>query len=191
MELNKSHSKNDIIDTINLLGLPIVFSHQDNKKDLQIKVIKFLENQSDEELKIKNNYYGIKNKNDLIKFFKKKHPKKILNIKEKRDVMSIAKCIVNYCKSDYLLELSAKYDNIQDIIDDADYIKQFGEIPSVRRACRLLNGDTKLNGLRFNPQIPPQIQKMLDDKYVAKKGYFYHMTIRKSTPENPVIVRFD
>ena len=187
MEIHKSHSKNDIIDIINLLGLPVVFSHQDNKKDLQQKIRDLML----KDFEVKKNYYNIGNKNDLIKFFKKKNPKKILSIKEKRDVMDICKCIVNYCKNNYRLDLSAKYDTIQDIIDDMDYIKQFGEIPSVRRACRLMNGDAKVNGLRFNPQIPPNIQKILDDKICHQKGHFYQVSIRKSTPENPVIVYFD
>ena len=38
MEIHKTHSKNDIIDIINIFGLPVIFSHQDNKKDLQKKV---------------------------------------------------------------------------------------------------------------------------------------------------------
>jgi hypothetical protein len=187
MEIHKTHSKNDIIDIINLLGLPVVFSHQDNKKDLQQKIRDLME----KEFEVKTNYYNIQNKQDLIKFFKKKNPKKILSIKQKRDVMDICKCIVNYCKNNYRLDLSVKYDTIQDIIDDLDYVKQFGEIPSVRRACRLMNGDPKVNGLRFNPVIPPNIQKVLDDKAQHSKGLFYHVTIRRSTPEEPIIVYFE
>ena len=187
MEIHKSHSKNDIIDIINLLGLPVIFSHQDNKKDLQQKIKDVIH----KDFQIKKNYYNIQNKDDLIKFFKKKNPKKILSVREKRDLMDICKCIVNYCKNNYRLDLCVKYDTIQDIIDDMDYIKKFGEIPSVRRACRLMNGDPKMNGQRFNPVIPPNIQKILDDKTQHSKGNFYHITIRKSTPENPVIVYFD
>ena len=32
MEIHKSHSKNDLIDVINLFGLPVIFSHQDKSK---------------------------------------------------------------------------------------------------------------------------------------------------------------
>ena len=187
MEIHKSHSKNDLIDVINLFGLPVIFSHQDNKKDLQQKLIESI----DEDYKVKENYYNVKTKDDVKKFLLKRNPKKTLTIKEKKDLMDICKSIINYCKSGYRLDLSIKYDTIQDIIDDMDYIKRFGEIPSVRRACRLMNGDLKVAGIRFNPIIPPNIQASLDNKIGHNKGYFYRVSIRKSTPENPIIVYFD
>ncbi len=37
MIIDKSHSKADLIDLINLLELKIEFSHADNKKDIQDK----------------------------------------------------------------------------------------------------------------------------------------------------------
>ena len=42
--IEKSHSKNDLIDLINTLDLRVVFSHQDNKKSIQDKLIDLLQN---------------------------------------------------------------------------------------------------------------------------------------------------
>ena len=42
--INKTHSKLDLIELIVDLDLPIVYSHQDAKKDIQIKLLKFLKN---------------------------------------------------------------------------------------------------------------------------------------------------
>ena len=43
MKIDKSHSKTDLIELINTLNLPVINSHQDNKKSIQIKIIQSLE----------------------------------------------------------------------------------------------------------------------------------------------------
>ena len=62
MLIHKSHSKTDLIDLINDLNLPIVHSHQDNKSDIHRKFKECLK----KTLKIKDNFYNIKNIENLI-----------------------------------------------------------------------------------------------------------------------------
>jgi len=126
----------------------------------------------------------------LITFLESKNPKKTLTIKEKNNVMLICKYIISYCKNNYDLSYT-KYQKYQDLIDDMDYIKQFGDIPSVRRCCRLMNEDVKACGRKFIPLISPQVQKELDDKKSVKGNTLYIMTIKRATKENPIIVSFD
>lgn len=184
--IHKSHSKNDLIDLINHLGLKIVFSHSDNKKDIQDKIKEYLRG----DIEIKNNYFNIDDKDQLRVYLEKQNPKKLLTTKEKNEVMNIAKFIINYCKAGYDLNCS-KYNDIKEIIDDMDYIKQFGDIPSVRRCCKLLKDDVKLIGITFKPYISPQVQKTLDDKKIYKSVQYTNIKIRHSTPENPIILTFD
>ncbi|MHA2181380.1 MAG: hypothetical protein ACXAAH_08155 [Promethearchaeota archaeon] len=184
--IHKSHSKNDLIDLINYLGLPIVFSHQDNKKNIQDKIKLSMK----EDFKIKDNYFKIETKDQLIVYLEKQNPKKLLTTKEKNDVMNIAKFIINYCKAGYDINCS-KYNDIKEIIDDMDYIKQFGDIPSVRRCCKLLKNDMKLTGITFKPYISPQVQKNLDDKKITKSVQYTNIKIRHATPEDPIIVYFN
>lgn len=186
MLIHKSHSKNDLIDLINHLNLKITFSHQDNKKDIQNKLTEFVKS----EFKINDNYYHIKNKDGLITYLENTNPKKTLSTKEKSNVMIIAKGIIQYCKNNFQLEF-AKYDTIKELQDDIDYIKQFGDIPSVRRACRLLNIDPKFSGMKFVPLVSPQVQKALDDKKTKAVTMMPILGIRRSTKDNPVIVTFD
>jgi hypothetical protein len=185
--IDKSHSKTDLIDLIIHLNLPIVFSHQDIKKDIQDKLIRYVKNKK---LIIDDNYYGIKSRDDLISYLKNRNPKKILTIQEKSNVMKICKSIIQYCKNDFDLTY-CDYNSQKEIEDDMDYVKQFGDVPSVRRCCRLLREDVKMEGKVFKPLISPQVQKDLDEKYKMKKIYPYRLSIRHSTPENPVIVYFD
>jgi hypothetical protein len=186
MIIHKSHSKTDLIDLINHLNIKIVFSHQDNKKDIQDKLIETLKGS----IKIEKNFYNIENKDGLIQYLINKNSKKILTIKEKNNVMMLCKHIIQYCKNNYDLEFT-KYDNVKELQDDLDFIKQFGDIPSVRRCCRLMNNDPKFKGTTFTPLISPQVKKELDDKKVVKKTHLYNLKIRHATPEDPIIVSFD
>lgn len=186
MIIDKSHSKTDLIELINDLNLPIVHSHQDNKSDIQEKFKTCIASKFD----IIDNFYNIKNKDDLISYLENKNPKKILTIKEKQNVMMICKKIIQYCKSDFDLTIT-DYNNQQELIDDMDYIKQFGDIPSARRCCRLINEDPKMAGLNFKPLISPQVQKDLDQKKKTKKVVNYKLMIRRATEEEPIILYFD
>jgi hypothetical protein len=71
-----------------------------------------------------------------------------------------------------------------------DYVKQFGDIPSVRRCCRLINLDPKIK-TEIIPLISPQVKKNLDEKKTVKKGTMSDFKIRWSTPEEPIILFFD
>ena len=103
--------------------------------------------------------------------------------------MKICKQVIQYCKNGFDLTC-CEYETLKELTDDMDYIKQFGDVPSVRRCCRLLKEDVKILQT-FKPLISPQIQKELDEKYKRKKVFPYQVTIRRSTPENPIICYFD
>jgi hypothetical protein len=186
MIIDKSFSKTDLIELINDLNLPIVHSHQDNKLDIQNKFKECMTKKFD----IPDNFYKIKNKDDLISYLCNKNPKKILTIKEKQNVMIICKKIIQYCKNDFDLTIT-DYNSQQDLIDDMDFIKQFGDIPSVRRCCKLMNEDPKMGGIKFKPFISAQIQKDLDQKKKTKKVVQFKLTIRYATEEEPIILYFD
>ena len=185
--INKTHSKQELVEVINELNLKIVHSHQDNKRDIQEKILQLLKD--NKKLEIKDNFYGINDRNDFVCFLQNPNPKKSLNIKEKNALMSICKSIIHYSKNDF--DLSAtEFNSIQEIIDDMDYLKQFGDIPSVRRCCRLLMNDPKIKQ-NFIPLISPNIQKNLNEKDKKKQVILPKLVIRYSTPENPIILKFD
>lgn len=186
MIIHKSHSKTDLIELINDLNLNIHFSHQDNKKNIQDKFIEFIKGSLD----IKKNFYNINDKDELIQYLKNPNPKKTLTIKEKNNVMLICKHIIQYCKNNYDLSL-CKYNKYQDLIDDMDYVKQFGDIPSVRRCCRLMNEDVKAGGVKFKPLISPQVQRDLDEKITIKSRTMDILTIRRAKPGEMIVVPFD
>jgi len=159
----------DLLELINEIDLKIVHSHQDCKKDIQEKLKNFCENPTDFQFK-KDNIYHIKNYYDLKCFLISPNPKKKISIKEKKVVMFIAKNIINYCLHGKVLEWSPYYKDHQQIKDDLDYIKQFGDIPSVRRACFLMN-QTLTPENHFIPIISPQVRA----KMIIKKSHKWEM----------------
>lgn len=168
MIIDKTHSKHDLIDLINTLNLKIIFSHVDIKKNIHDKFYDMLKDQTLQKIIFDDNVYNVKNISDLRIYLKKPNPKKYLSVKEKNDIMKICKHIISYCTSGYNFDSSYKYDNIRQIEDDMHYIKQFGDIPSVRRCCKLLNKNIKQEN-HYIPVISPQVQKHLNDKLTIKK----------------------
>jgi hypothetical protein len=171
MKIDKTHSKNDLIELINTLNLKIVFSHVDIKKNIHDKLIELLNDKSSHKPFKVDNVYQIKTYSDLKNYLQKPNPKKYLSVKEKNDIMKICKHIINYCNNGYDLDVSLKYNEFKEIQDDMDYIKQFGDIPSVRRCCKLINKNIKQEQ-HYIPIVSPQVQQSLNEKASIKKPMY-------------------
>jgi len=161
--IHKSHSRTDLIDLINTINLPVVFSHTDNKKDIQDKMVELLQNEQLQKPFHTCNVYNLKNYRELRFYLKTKNPKKILNVKEKADIMKICKHIIAFCNHGYSFDLSNYYKDKQHLVDDMNYIKQFGDIPSVRRCCKLVNVYQNPNE-KFEPMISPQVKYKISQR---------------------------
>lgn len=190
MLIHKSHSKTDLIYLINELNIPVIFSHSDNKKSLHDKLKSMFDKSF--EINNKDNVYQIKNDIDLKSYLINPNPKKSLSVKEKNDLMSLCKNIIFYCKNNYDIEKSAYYETEQQIKDDMDYIKQFGDIPSVRRCCRLMNLQLPLKN-HYVPLISPQMQKKLKEKASCSQVIYNKLKIKTMADNGgkPFIVKFD
>ena len=175
MMIHKTHSKNDLVEMINTMELPVVFNHANNKKDIQEKLCKILD---DAPVKIKKNFYKINTYQDLKIYLKCPNPKKTLTVKEKADVMKICKHIIHYCKNGEIIELSNYYNDLKTIDDDMHYIKQFGDIPSVRRACKLMN-NFRVEKDHYKPLISPQIQKRLNEKVESQTVIYGKLVVKR------------
>ncbi len=185
--IHKSFSKQDLIHIVNSLNVPVIFNHSINKKELQDKLIDYY-HVDNEDIK-RDNVYNIESKQDLFIYLQKGNPKKKINIKEKNNIMSICKSIIKYCNNKYDLNYTS-YNSLEDIIDDMNYIKGYGDIPSVRRCCKLMNKCCKIKHT-FKPLISPQVKQMLEEKYISKRQIIQCLTIKRSTPENPIIITFN
>ena len=57
----KTHSKTDLVELINTLNLPVINSHQDNKKSIQLKIVQALK----KDIIFSTNCYNITNISEL------------------------------------------------------------------------------------------------------------------------------
>ena len=184
MSWHKSHSRRDLVDIIKTFKLPIEDPEDFNKKDLSDKLHFVLYDVIDA-IMSDEHYFGIKDLHDLKEYLIKPNQKKILSVKDKNEIMTTAKLIIQYCKGGYCTDLSY-FDNIEIIYSEARRIAQFGDIPSVRRMCQLINQNPHSNE-RIFPIISKKVQKDLEIKELTSKTIHHSLCIRKEK----VIVSFD
>ena len=99
------------------------------------------------------------------------NPDKLLSVKEKTKLMNFCKEVIVYCNNEYNLECSI-FNNREEIhISTAD-IAIHGDIPSVRRAIRLLNKDPYLKD-KITPVISNRMRKQIDLKKNKKVKRYY------------------
>lgn len=181
--IDKSHSKTDLIDIINTLNVPIVFSHQHNKRDIQDKLIELFSEKK--HFTFQNNVYNISNLTDLQIYVSNPNPKRSLSVKEKSNVMRICREICKYCQGSYIIQ-KTNYKTREELHDDMLYIIQYGDLPSVRRTCKLMNENIE-RIQKWKPIISPQVKKALIEKEMSKKS-FCHSFLCK---QGEFVINFD
>jgi hypothetical protein len=88
--------------------------------------------------------------------------------KDDIEVRTKVKNIIYYCgKCSFEVSLS-NYNNLQDIIKDANDIRFYGNEPSVRRAIRLLNRDNKIKDIFFCVMSEAVRQRVEEEEKLKK-----------------------
>ena len=80
----------------------------------------------------------------------------------------------------------SKDDPYRDIMS----IYMWGDLPSVRRACRFYNLSPYCTN-NVNPVISEEVEEEMNQKKIIKQQSLYCLTIRRATKENPILVTFD
>jgi len=164
-EIHMTHSRKELLDIIRVFNLPISNKNDKNKKELQdavVEVVRFLDNVQPEQ-----EYFFINSKEELVDYLVKQNPAKTLTIKEKQDVMMIAKKLISYSRNNYFLMPSGYMDTVE-VYRDASYIAKFPEIPSVRKAIDLTNKDPKMRE-KIQMVIPRRVKKQLEKRKAVKQ----------------------
>jgi len=108
---------------------------------------------------------------------------KKLSIKNRDEIIKIARKVKTFCKSG-LDTSKGIYKNNDELITDAVYISNYGEISSVRKAVKLVE---EALDLKIPLQIPEDIQKDINEKEKLKKD----MTPRFQVKYGKFFVQFD
>jgi hypothetical protein len=180
MKIHTSHSRKELIQVIQQFKIDIPNCNDLPKKEIQILLSNKILLMPEEAFKEEEEYFFVKDKNELIEYLSKPNQSKILTIKEKDLVMITAKKIISYCKNSYYLT-PYNYETFEDLLKEAEYIAKFGDIPSCRRAINMLNQDPKLDH-KIEIVLSKRVKKELEKKEqlklnsipraVIKKGHF-------------------
>ena len=176
MIIHKSWSKNELCKLIELLRLNIPNPKQYKKIDcagIMVHHIKTLEHFEP------SLYLPFNNVVELKHYLINPNPNKLLTIKEKNKVIHTCKKTKHFCRNNYDISLS-EYNNIDELYRDADYVKKYGSIPSVRKAIR------ELNQYPYKPRdiivdIPLHIQKELEIKAKLRNKNQFNFEVKKGT----------
>jgi hypothetical protein len=100
--------------------------------------------------------------------------------KDDMEVRAKVKNIIYYCgKCSFEVSLS-NYDTLQDIIKDANDIRFYGNEPSVRRAIRLLNRDSKIKDV-FLCAMSEAVRGRVEEEEQLKKSTKPRFKITRGT----------
>ena len=184
MSIHKSQSKQELIDIINDLQISnIELSHSDSKSDTQSKILTYLNDYKEDTNP--ESVFKIRSSQELAIYLMNPNQKKNLSVKDKSVVMSICKEITKFAKCNYIVE-NTRYSTLQELNDDMMYITQYGDLPSVRRAVKLMNENVQRTR-HWSCVISPQMKKVIEEKENQKNSISYHATFRRGE----FIVSFD
>lgn len=174
-KIHTSHSKKELCEIINIFELNIVEYLKLNKQQLckqllyQLSVI--------DKIKPDNDYYFVKDKKELMDYLTNPDCSKVLTVKQKDEVMELAKYIIMYSKNGFYLSHSPFLD-WDEMIVKAKQISQYGDIPSVRRAIELLNKDPKLNE-KIEVMMSSRCKKQFERKKRQKQKYYGGLQVKQ------------
>tara|TARA_R100000935_G_C2837351_1_gene168906 strand:+ start:517 stop:1023 length:507 start_codon:yes stop_codon:yes gene_type:complete len=167
---------------IDHLPLSIEIGKGDAKDDLKKKFIHIC--QQHKSLTFKSlKYPEITNITELLCYLKLENPRRRMTSKEKDNIIALSKKIIHFCDVDYSIELS-DYNTTQEVIDDVNYIRQYGDLLSVRKACEKYN---KQGGIvKLEPIVSLEKKEMLRKKRQKKS-----IASRVKFQRKQVIIDFD
>tara|TARA_R110000787_G_scaffold264764_3_gene370689 strand:- start:291 stop:842 length:552 start_codon:yes stop_codon:yes gene_type:complete len=178
--IEKSHSKKDLIILFETLCVKL--NQESTKNEL------ILEIQSKIDFCKFND--RIKNITELLIYLKKPTNKQRPTTKQKTDIMFICKKIIKWSKNQYIYTEKI-YNNKQQVFNDVMLIYKWGDLPSVRRACKFYNNSGYHKSEHINPIISEEVKTHIENNKIIKQQFIGKLSIRRATTENPIIIRFD
>ena len=179
MLVDKSHSKKDIVKLFKRHGVNI------DDKLSKGNIVKNIDTYMND-FKFNDK---IKNETELKDYLKNNSPKQRPNTSQKNEIIFKAKKIIKWAKNDYIFNGST-YTNHDDPYHDIMEIYMWGDLPSVRRACRMYNNSLYCK-YHINPVITEEVAEELSKNKFIKEQVIYKLQIRRSSPEDPILVVFD
>lgn len=163
--IHQSHSKKDLIELVERFQLYQLHNYKDLRKDKLAKGIwEILE--SMETIHPDKDVFFVEDIVELREYLKKTSCKQITSNSVKYDVADRVKNLNFYVKSGYVLK-GSPYKTTDEVMVDAEFIRHFGDLPSVRRVIDLLNQDVK-TPMALKPIMTRRVEQRVTKKEEMK-----------------------
>tara|TARA_R110001599_G_scaffold90384_2_gene238356 strand:- start:10 stop:579 length:570 start_codon:yes stop_codon:yes gene_type:complete len=182
--IHSTHTRKDLIDiieTYNLYDSKHLIGYNDMAKDILSQLLWRVVSDKRRKLDISNDTcFFFKCSEDLSLYLSTKSPNIKLKNKDYLMILNVIKNLNYYCKKcNYIVEQS-NYDSIEDIIKDADIIKEYGNEAIVRRCIKLLNKDIKIKD-KLECVMSNRTKKTIELKNLIKQDTTPHFKIKRQT----------
>lgn len=176
--MDKTWSKSNIIELIDIYLLPIEDPRDYNKSQLSGMIFETLK---EYEIEWSNQFPDIHNTEDLIELLQKPKDNFELNYKEKQEMIQKAKRLLHYCRNGYVLS-GTNYLSVDDIYHEGLIVSEHCDIPTCRRAISELNQDLKIRqkiDVKMSQKVKKELEikkinkSELNNKLEIKTGFFY------------------
>lgn len=174
----KSHSRKDLIILFKNHGVSI--NNMLNKCDIINKI--------DEYIKFFIYDDIIKDETELRNFLKNKSNKQRPSLQEKNIIMFKAKKIIKWSKNNYILD--GLYTNFEEAYNDVMEIHKWGDLPTIRKACKLYNISPSRKN-HINPIMSSNVLKSLENQIIFKEEFVPCLKINKKQNGDMFYIHFD
>jgi hypothetical protein len=182
--IHPTHPRKELIEVIELFQIFQVKNYKDLKKQELAQELWYVLTKS-EYIRPDREHYFVDDIHELREYLMKPHNKQIPNAIVREDIIRRVKNLSFYAKTGYCFT-GSNYDRIEEVVVDALFVANYGDLPAVRRAIRLLNEDLKMP-MKIEPVLTQRTHKKQQRLDKLKSD----TTLRFRLKQTPTILYFD
>ncbi len=184
MNIHKTHSRKELLEIIEFFHFPISDCEELNKENLILQMGSTFEQIP--EIIPDYDIILVNNKEELKEYLENPNQDKTLSVNQRNKIMRKSKRIINYCKNGYDI-IKSSFCSLNDLLDQANEVAEYGNIPTCRRAIKLLNMDIKIP-YKIEMKMSKKVQRELD---IKKQTALMYGTSGLVVKQGKVLVLFD
>jgi hypothetical protein len=176
--IDQTHSKKDLCDIILIFKLPIHNLKNKVKKQVAEEVLITLK--SIDSITPNYDYYQVNNVPELINYLQSPKKENNISLKEREIAILKAKSLIHYSKGCGGTFPASDYNDLSEVVSDAEYIKKYADIPTCRMAIKTLNENNNL-GYSITPELSYRVKKQLEKKQNMKANSQARFSMRRGS----------
>ena len=163
--IHSSHSKKDLIEVIERFQLYSIINYNELRKNHLSKALWTLL-ETNPSIPEDTEVFYVSTIDELKDYLTKTSCKQITSNSVKYDVADRVKNLTYYVKGGFVFR-GTNYENIDGVMMDAEFVRHFGDLPSVRRVLGLLNGDIK-TPVKLQPVMTRRVEQRVKKRDIQK-----------------------